>query len=193
MENSKIIRAVYNNESIRVYQAYNEIIATEAIRNGTFGKSFKRDRMTWIKPSFLWMMYRCGWASKENQEYVLAIDMKREAFDHLVNNAVISKYDEKIHGSYEEWKMKIHNSDIRVQWDPERDIYGNPLEYRSIQIGIRGHAVERYVNEWIVSITDITAYVKELRKRIIEKQDIWELIPAEKEYQVKRKSSKERN
>ena len=46
----KEIRAVFDNNTIRVYQAYNEIIAKEAVKNGTFGKSFKLDRMTWLKP-----------------------------------------------------------------------------------------------------------------------------------------------
>lgn len=54
------IRALYTNNTIRVYQAYNAMIAKEAIKKGTFGNNFKMDRMTWIKPSFLWMMYRCG-------------------------------------------------------------------------------------------------------------------------------------
>ena len=47
-----------------MYQAYNNTIANEAIENGKFGLNFKRDRMTWIKPSFLWMMYRSGWGLK---------------------------------------------------------------------------------------------------------------------------------
>lgn len=29
------------------------------------------------KTVFLWMMYRCGWGKKEDQENILAIDMKR--------------------------------------------------------------------------------------------------------------------
>nr|WP_312429674.1 DUF4291 family protein [Lacrimispora sp.] len=60
------IYALYDNDTIRVYQAYNDIIANEAIKSGTFGASFNMDRMTWIKPSFLWMMYRSGWATKLN-------------------------------------------------------------------------------------------------------------------------------
>lgn len=180
----KEIRAVYTDTTIRVYQAYNESIAKEAVEKGTFGSHFKRDRMTWIKPSFLWMMYRCGWAAKENQEYVLAIDMKREAFDYLVKNAVMSTYQEEIHGSYEEWKALIHNSDIRVQWDPERDIYGNPLNYRSLQLGLRGEAVYKYVEDWIVNITDITDYVLELRGMISAKKDVALLLPEEKVYSV---------
>lgn len=58
----------YGDEVIRVYQAYNNQIVDEAIRLGTFGSCFKMERMTWIKPSFLWMMYRSGWATKKDQE-----------------------------------------------------------------------------------------------------------------------------
>lgn len=182
---NKEIRALYTEDTIRVYQAYNKIIADEAIKNGKFGSSFKMDRMTWIKPSFLWMMYRCGWATKENQEHVLAIDVKREAFDYLVKNAVMSKYQEGMYDSYEEWKMLIHNSDIRVQWDPERDIYGNPLNYRSLQLGLRGDAVRKYVDDWIVDIADITDYVIEIKNRISENCDVSTLLPREKVYKIR--------
>ena len=34
------IRAVYTDKTIRVYQAYNQIIADEAVRKGTFGSHF---------------------------------------------------------------------------------------------------------------------------------------------------------
>lgn len=179
------MRALYSKDTIRVYQAYNKIIASEAVMNGTFGNNFKMDRMTWIKPSFLWMMYRCGWATKENQEYVLAIDIQRKAFDYLVANAVISTYQEEMYGSREEWKRLIHSSDIRLQWDPERDIHGNPLNYRSLQLGLRGEAVRKYVNEWIVDITDITSYVNELKCLISQKKDVSMLLPEENIYQIK--------
>lgn len=88
----KQIRAVYNEETIRVYQAYPEVIAAEAVELQTFGPHFRMGRMTWIKPSFLWMMYRCGWATKEGQERVLAIDIKRTAFDYIIENAVLSTF-----------------------------------------------------------------------------------------------------
>lgn len=39
------VRAVFDKETIRVYQAYNKLIATEAVQLGTFGNSFKMDRM----------------------------------------------------------------------------------------------------------------------------------------------------
>lgn len=181
---NKEIRAFYTEDTVRVYQAYNKVIADEAVKNGTFGSSFKLERMTWIKPSFLWMMYRCGWGTKENQEHILAIDIKREAFDYIVQNAVISTYDDNIGISHEEWKEQIKTSEIRCQWDPERDLFGNPLEYRSIQLGLRGTAVQKYVNDWIVSIEDITEYVKKLREQKSRGMDINSLLPTERIYNV---------
>lgn len=176
------IRAVFSEDTIRVYQAYPHDIADEAVRLGTFGQRFKMERMTWIKPSFLWMMYRCGWAEKENQERVLAIDIKRSAFDHIVQNAVLSTYKEEMGISFSEWKERIRESEIRCQWDPERDIFGNPLEYRSLQLGLRGRAVYSYVNDWIVKIEDITDLVKELNAKKKSGVDIMPLLPQEKVY-----------
>jgi len=70
MEN-RIIRALYDEETFTVYQAFSKDIANAAVKDQTFSPPlFKIDRMTWIKPSFLWMMYRSGWASKENQDNI---------------------------------------------------------------------------------------------------------------------------
>ncbi len=180
----KKINAVYDNRTIRVYQAFNERIAGEAVKLGTFGKSFKRERMTWIKPSFLWIMYRSGWAEKENQEHILAIDITRKGFEEILENAVLSSYNKKMGVSYDEWKRRVSESEVRCQFDPDRDIYGNPQQVRAIQLGLRGKMVDRYVDEWIVKITDITdnvRYLKGLRdKNILDT----EKLPHEKEYAV---------
>lgn len=185
MPDYRQIRAVYTEDTIRVYQAYSPVIAEEAVRMGTFGPHFSMSRMTWIKPSFLWMMYRCGWAEKQGQERVLAIDIKRSAFDWIVSHGVASSYQENAGMTREEWQEKVASSDVRCQWDPERDIWGNPLPYRSIQLGLRRDAVYQYVNEWIVNITDITEYVAELREKKKAGVSILELLPPEKVYQMK--------
>lgn len=181
MDNRNIY-AVYNNDNIRVYQAYNDSIADEAVRLGTFGSAFKLDRMTWIKPSFLWMMYRAGWATKEGQNRILAIDMKREGFDFLVKNAVLSSFDKEIYDTYENWKERLERSDARCQWDPDRDIYGNPQEMRTIQLGFKGDSIRQYVSDWIVKITDITKYVVDLRTAIESNTFDKSMLPVEKEY-----------
>ena len=178
----KQIRAVYTADTIRVYQAYRSEIAEQAVKLGHFGDKFSLERMTWIKPSFLWMMYRCGWAKKEGQERVLAIDIDRTGFDSMLKNAVVSSYKKELGISMDEWKAQIHSSEIRVQWDPERDIYGNPLNYRSLQLGIRGESVKKYVYEWTKNITDITDYVTKLDSLKNSGVDITDRLPKEMIY-----------
>jgi len=63
------ILAHFNDESIIVYQAYRPSIARHVLDHGQFGgPEFSWSRMSWIKPNFLWMMFRSGWATKPGQE-----------------------------------------------------------------------------------------------------------------------------
>ncbi len=79
------IIAQHTEEELVVYQAYRTSIADYAVANQQFGgPDFSYNRMSWIKPNFLWMMYRCGWAEKENQERVLAIWLKNTAFLNIL-------------------------------------------------------------------------------------------------------------
>ena len=181
-EEERNIYAVFDNKTIRVYQAYNNEIADEALKLGKFGSKFSLNRMTWIKPSFLWMMYRSGWATKQGQERILAIDIKKEGFDEIVENAVISVYSADLGISREEWKEKLVNSEVRIQWDPDRDIYGKPIGRRAIQLGLRGEIVKKYVNEWIVKITDITKEVVEMREKIENGSFSADMLPIERKY-----------
>ena len=180
----KKIYASYTDNSIRVYQAYNNLIADECLRGGTFGKSFKLERMTWIKPSFLWMMYRSGWGKKVNQERILAIDISRVGFEEILSNVVLSTYNETLYKSYENWKLQLSNSNVRCQWDPERDIYGNKLDRRSIQIGLQGNMVYKYVNQWILNVEDLTEKVSELSRKIQHKELEMKELPSENEYNI---------
>jgi len=180
MENG--IFAMYDDKSIRVYQAYNNAIADEALKNGTFGNTFKMERMTWIKPSFLWMMYRSGWATKEGQNRILAIDLKKNGFNFIVRNAVLSSFSKEIYETQENWKNALKKSDIRCQWDPERDIHGNPQMQRTIQLGLKGDVVKKYVYDWIISITDITETVIDIKAAITENRFECGMLPIEVEY-----------
>jgi hypothetical protein len=157
------IRARYSAESITVYQAYAPEIAEPAVASGRFVPPFKRDRMTWIKPSFLWMMYRCGWAAKPGQERVLAVEITRAGFEWALARACLSHYDRDLHGNKATWSRQLKTSPVRVQWDPERSLHLTALPYRSLQVGLSGEAVDRYVNDWLVAITDITPTVHHVR------------------------------
>jgi hypothetical protein len=163
------IRAVYDKKTITVYQAYNKIIAESAVKNQTFvSPPFKMDRMTWIKPSFLWMMYRSGWGTKPNQEHILAIKISREGFEWALQNACLSHFDPDVHESEKAWKEQLQNSPVRIQWDPERDIHMNKLDYRAIQIGLSEVAVRKYADEWIVSISDITQFCRKIYDTLLD-------------------------
>ena len=58
--------------------------------------------MSWIKPNFLWMMYRSGWGQKEGQEVVLAVKIKRAAFDTILAHAVRSKHNPDLYPTEKE-------------------------------------------------------------------------------------------
>jgi len=151
------IRAIFDEETIRVYQAYSPHIAHAALKAGRFVSPFKMERMTWIKPSFNWMMYRCGYGSKPGQEVVLGIDITREGFEWALRHAVLASFKPGIHPSYDSWKEEVATRPVRVQWDPERDWKIELVDnVRSIQIGLSGEAVQRYVRDWIVRIKDVT-------------------------------------
>ena len=152
-----VIRAAYSDHTVRVYQAYRPEIALPALKAGRFVPPFSMGRMTWIKPSFNWMMYRSGYATKPGQEVVLGIDITREGFEWALQNAVLSKFTPAIHTSPEKWQSLLTEKPVRIQWDPERDWRLQPIEgVRAIQIGLSGEAVERYVNQWVTRIEDIT-------------------------------------
>ncbi|OQE36847.1 hypothetical protein PENCOP_c011G07057 [Penicillium coprophilum] len=158
----RAIRARQTPTTITVYQAYSTEIAKPAIKAQTFVPPFSRERMTWIKPSFLWMAYRSGWATKTRQERVLAIEITREGLEWALRHSCLSHYTPGEEKTLEEWQKKLRTSPVRIQWDPERDLSLQSLEYRSIQIGLSGEAVGRYIDEWIVSITDVTAIMRQI-------------------------------
>ncbi len=150
------ICASYDDTTVVVYQAYSQQIAEPALAAGTFVPPFKRERMTWIKPSFLWMMYRCGWARKPGQERVLAITMTRTGFEWALRRGCLSHYVPELYSDRREWAQRLRASPVRIQWDPERDLHHRPLNRRSLQVGLSGEAVDAYVDTWISGIRDVT-------------------------------------
>ena len=178
---SRQIRANYDDETITVYQAYPESIAAPAVATQrlTTSPSFKRGRMTWIKPSWCWMMYRAGYSHKDaGQARILALKMRHADFISLLRRAELT------HGGVG------GEGDVRVQWDPERGPWLEKRGYRSIQIGIPGGLSGRWAEEWVVGIEDVTDRAREL-KRAVDEQDVTEgdlasrgLVPVETEFMV---------
>ena len=97
------------------------------------------------------MLYRAGFGSKDsNQTRILKIKLSHETVSNLLSQCKLSTH---VGGG----------GDGRIQWDPERDIMsGNGKEpkrvpnTRAIQIGLKGHLSELYVNN-ILSIEDVSA------------------------------------
>ncbi|KAL1958111.1 hypothetical protein VTO42DRAFT_5151 [Malbranchea cinnamomea] len=179
------IRALYTPTTVTVYQAYSPAIASAALDAQTFVPPFKRGRATWIKPSFTWMAYRSGYARKENQERILAVEISRAGFEWALRHAVLSHWDKTVYATEEEWTRRKEEACVRVQWDPERDVDIN-VEYRwrSLQVGLMGIAVDKYVEEWIVSITDVTDVMVRIGE-LVDKGEVDEaraLLPEEKVY-----------
>lgn len=160
------VRARFDDATIDVYQAYPPVIADAALAAGSFVAPFKRDRMTWIKPSFLWMMHRSGWASKPGQERVLAITITRDGFEAALSEASLSSFHPEVHASEAQWREHGRRGAVRVQWDPERSPRLERLDHRSIQIGLSGDAVARYVDDWIVALRDVTATAHEVERLV---------------------------
>lgn len=115
------VRALFDEKTITVYQAYGARVARPAVAAGSFVPPFRMERMTWIKPSFCWMMYRCGWATKAGQEHVLAIRITRAGFEWALAHSCLSHPLNPPYDNHEEWEARKQTSPVRVQWDPERD------------------------------------------------------------------------
>src|SRR5215831_2056429 len=155
------ILAQFDETSVVVYQAYRPAIGHYAASHGHFGGEFSFSRMSWIKTNFLWMMFRSGWGSKPGQEVVLAVQIKRSAFDAVLAEAVHSTYVQAVYGSEHAWKEALESSSVRLQWDPDHEPSGAPVERRAIQLGLRGEVLARYSREWIIEIQDISSFVRE--------------------------------
>lgn len=177
------IRAAHDDTSIRVYQAYGDEIADAALAAGTFVAPFKRGRMTWIKPSFRWMLYRSGWGRKDpGQARVLAVDITRDGFEWALRHACLSDVVARL-GRHDARRL-LDASPVRVQWDPERGLNLEPLDHRSIQIGLAREAVDRYVEDWIIRITDVTDLAHRIGDAVAasDLDGAARLLPAERPY-----------
>ncbi|MFI8308217.1 DUF4291 domain-containing protein [Streptomyces sp. NPDC085927] len=178
------IRALHTASTITVYQAYAPEIGLPAVRDGRFPSAWLRDRMTWIKPSFLWMMYRSNWGTSTGQETVLAVEIARDGFDWALRHACLSSYIRGLHADRSTWQRDLKRAPARVQWDPERDLNLRPLSYRSLQLGLSGEAATRYADEWTLSIRDVTPLAREIRTLVSrgDTASATRLLPQEQRY-----------
>jgi hypothetical protein len=185
------IRADYDRATIVVYQAFNPAIADAAVRAQRFVDPFSVERMTWIKPSFLWLMERSGWGTKSNQERILGVRISRTGWERALSLGVLTSFEAPVQGVKANWQAEFSAALVHIQWDPERSLRGAKLEYRSIQVGLSRKIIEEYVQEWTVEIADMTALVAKLRRLREEGryQDAKRLLPDERIYLVETATS----
>lgn len=178
------IRAFYTKDTITVYQAYNSKIALPALQQQKFVAPFSFKRMTWIKPSYLWLMARSNWGTKTNQEYILGIELKRKAWEKALSLGVLTHPDQQVYASGQEWNQAFQQAPVHIQWDPERSLRSAKLPHRSIQVGISSQLIEEYNEDWITKIINYTALTKKINA--LRKQGKYKeakrLLPQEKIY-----------
>jgi len=182
------IRANYDKDTIVMYQAYSDNIADLAIKNQTFVSPFSFTRMTWIKPSFLWLMHRSNWGQKPNQQRILAVHISREGWEKALSLGILTSPENHIHGSGQKWDELFNAAKVHVQWDTERSVKGTALTYFSIQVGLSRSIIAEFVNDWIVKIEDLTPLVKKLNKfRKQGGKNISKHMPKERVYPISTK------
>lgn len=163
MSAEREIRADFDRETIVVYQAYPPAIAEAALAAGRFVAPFSLRRMTWIKPSFLWLMHRSNWGLKAGQERTLAVRISRVGWEKALGLAVPTSFHPSLFRSPADWEARFRAATVHLQWDTERSLRGAGLPRFSIQVGLSRHVIGEYVDDWVVRIEDDTPRVRKIR------------------------------
>ena len=180
------IRADFDVNTIVVYQAFGPAIADAALAAGRFVAPFSFTRMTWIKPSLLWLMHRSNWARKPGQKRILAVRVTRTGWEQALSQAVLTAPVPAIHGSTAAWNTAFGRADVHVQWDPERSLRGAALNHYSIQVGIGRALIRTYATDWVVGLTDLTPTVHKIDTlvRAGRAAKAERLLPSERPYPI---------
>lgn len=188
MPKEREIRADFDRETIVVYQAYAPAIADAAMAAQRFVAPFSFQRMTWIKPSFFWLMERSNWGQKSGQERTLAVRIRRSGWKKGLSLGVLTGYELSIHSSAAAWRHDFDMAPVHIQWDPERSLRGESLPCYSIQVGLSRHVIHEYVEDWIVEIRDLSALVAKMNHLIRSGQGdkVKRLLPPERSYPLDR-------
>ncbi len=158
------IRALFDRESIVIYQAFPSGIADAVLRRQRFVEPFSIGRMTWIKPSFLWLMHRSNWGQKSGQERILAVTISRAGWEQALALGVLTVFEGKVFRSKDDWNSQFQSAPVHIQRDPERTLRGAGLNHYSIQVGLGRQIIREYVESWTLKIEDLTPTVAKMRE-----------------------------
>lgn len=140
-----------------VFQAF----SPEYIGSNAFTDSIKLTRMSWLKTSLLWTLFRSDWGRKKGQEVVIEVSTPPGYLAGLEERAVPTKESNK-------------EDEVIRQVDPDRAIIGrwwsDTDEYwvkarRTSHLGIRGEEFREYVFDIVPgNLRDITDIVQNIEK-----------------------------
>ena len=186
MNQEREIRANYDQASIVMYQAYSPQIADAAVKHQRFVSPFSFQRMTWIKPSFLWLMHRSNWGQKKNQQRTLAVHISRSGWDRALSLGVLTHPEPAVYPDPNAWEEDFTNAAVHIQWDTERTLRGAAMNCFSIQVGISRELIREFVDQWIAKIEDISATVTKIHGMLKsgKQRNAKSLLPAERTYPV---------
>jgi hypothetical protein len=142
--------------------------------------------MTWIKPSFLWLMHRSNWGQKNGQQRTLAIRITRSGWIKALSSGVLTNPEPAVYPNPSEWEVQFANALVHIQWDTERSLRGAGLNHYSIQVGISRHLIREFVDAWIVSIQDLTPQVAKIHQLLKSGQEknAKRLLPQERVFPI---------
>ena len=130
------------------------------------------------------MMYRSQWGTSFNQERILAIWLRRSAFDNYLRYATHSSHRNGHANDVKDLQTENFQGRIRLQWDPDHHPHGQPVNgRRAIQLGLK--KVDSFLDGHdILRIVDITSFVRtQYNNAVLPKAQLDQLrIPIEHIY-----------
>ncbi|MBU0980825.1 MAG: DUF4291 domain-containing protein [Nanoarchaeota archaeon] len=109
-----------------------------------FSESISRIRMSWLKTSLLWMLWRSDWGRASDQQRIIRVDVTGDYLRNLMQEGVSSK------------KRTSRLDEILYQYDPDRRIVGRRMragkDYwvkagRTVHFGLRGPVLEEFIDK----------------------------------------------
>lgn len=87
--------------------------------------------------------------------------------------------------------VRVEDSDVKVQWDTERSPRPDRLDHRSIQVGVRDSTWAQWIEDWVITVEDVTCKAKRLKAALdaepaVSEQDLLRqgLLPQDKPFEV---------
>ena len=124
------------------------------------------------------MMYRSAWGTSTEQTRILAIWLRRSAFDRYLSRA--------IHSTQKGVPNEASTDGlIRLQWDPDHHPSGTPITgRRAIQLGLK--RIQSFIDgRDIIRIVDISDFVQRQHQSMILPGDRYDQlrVPIERIYE----------